>query len=111
MKKKSISVKAAVIAAYLDGVKTVDDICDEFGVARRTVYKWLENSGTHRNRRMSICNRQPFYVSKDEAALLCTLLETCEYSLPENEMNTIMRLHDRLTNVLNEFSIEETGME
>ena len=104
-------IKSKVIAAYFEGVKTVNEICDEFGIARRTVYKWLQESGLKRNRRISVRNRQPFYVSKAEATLLCRILEENEALVSQTEMDLVMGLHDRLVHALQMFMLEEEGIQ
>lgn len=45
---------------YVDGAKTIDDIADEVGVDRSTIFRWVENHGIeHRQKKGAVGSRQP----------------------------------------------------
>ena len=100
-------MKSQVVAAYLARTKTVEEICSEFCVARRSVYLWLKQSG-HVAHRGYVRNRQSFYVSREEIMLLRRLLQA-NVPLSREETNTAMLLDDRLVTALNKLDAEENG--
>lgn len=97
MPKKPDSVRSAVLLAYFQGEQTVEQICRNYGVSRRTVYAWA--SGSHARIHSTRQSRKAIYLTLDEVELLLLLF------LESNPSNPIAKqLEDRLLNVADELT-------
>ena len=94
----SEQVKSSALADYAAGEKTVDRICAEYGIGRRTLYQWLEKDGkTDR-----VCNygqRKSLRVNRDEAELLLLMILECDSLLNMDQRTMALSIEDRLLEI------------
>ena len=89
--------KKAVLDAYTSGEKTVDAICREHGIARRTVYTWAEREGLKRKKRYQT-NRKAVYMNREEVEAVLLMISECSDALGRYRI-TAEALEKRLLDV------------
>lgn len=97
-KKIELSVKNAVLQDYADGKKSVWQICSEYNVAYRTVYKWVNDAEipnrTGSNRRKT--ERCGLSLSHEEVNILLLAILEFENICPEKDRYALSYVQDRL---------------
>ena len=100
----STEVKSSALADYAAGEKTVDRICAEYGIGRRTLYQWLEKDGkTDRVRNYG--QRKSLRVNREEAELLLLMILECDSLLNTDQRTMALSIEERLLEIADDLSL------
>lgn len=95
----------AAVYAYYNSGRTVDQIAIENGIARRTMYQWIEIFGHGRRVHDPKHPRRGIRLSKDEIELLLMMISKCDDSLSMHDRGTLHSIEDRLLNAADDLYI------
>ena len=98
-KRFNSETKRKALEQYYSGEMTVDQICCEMGIARRTIYAWIEKEG-HGPRALNPQNgRGILRLSWEEAELILLMCAECEKILNKEKLAVMKPLENRVLDI------------
>lgn len=105
MRGVSCGVKQRVLEAYSVKDMTVGMIAEKYGIAKRTIYKWVsDSSGTASRGRRNSIRRKALYLSKEEAETILLMIMVSENDIGEHKKLVANNLEERLLNIADELT-------
>ena len=98
-KRFDAETKRKVLEQYYSGEKTVDQICREIGIARRTVYAWIEKNGHGTRALHPKTGRGNLRITWEEAELILLMCAETERILKPNQKAVMRSLEDRVLDI------------
>ena len=97
-------IREAVVRDYYDGKKTTEQIALEYGVGRRRIYDWVEQSNRGANKRQL---RRGIRLTLDETELLLIVIAKCDKLYKGATLAMLRAIENRLLDVSDELTALE----
>ena len=98
-KQISADIKREALAAYYSGSETVNQICARYGIAKRTMYDWIEQKGHGVRVHNAKQPRKDVRLSAEEAEIILYMIEQCEPHMTTDQRVVVLPLEERLLTV------------
>lgn len=105
-KKIDQKIRDAAVLAYYEGERTVDQIAVENGIARRTMYQWIEIYGRGRRVHDPKKPRRGILFSLEETELLLSMISMCDKGLSKRDLGTLYSIEQRLLNAADDLYLK-----